>query len=567
MQFRFDSRKKLFRANAKRGTDFKEAQKISSQPYYLGPHPFVAKQHPLIARAGRSTPTRIVIPAVLAILLCVLALPAQNSKPPITFTGLRNSLNTHGLSNAELAQIVKARGVDFELTPQTESELKAAGADADLLAAVRASYRRTGPASSIGPASQPPEASAAARELNVVQSMFDQKKYDDARVSFDALSAATKASFDGQLLLCQIERGRNQFRLAMEACNAAIQSRPNSSAPYSFNALSLLALGDGEQAEAAASKAAQLSDDVYYKNLLGFIYYTDEKYTLVPRQISADSNNAFLLALLTGAAFHNGDYDSFRRFRDKVTALKGAENGWALFTDAIGAEQNLNWDLALEKYKKCDADSDFIDPVCLIAAARVELTQSNYSAAKTDIDKVLSGHPRNQDAVLQGVFINLRVGDLAEAERLHQILNATKPANADFMDCLYFYARNQPLLATTHCQAAIRANENNYVVWSNAGYAALDNADFQSATSYFAKGWELFYASKDKHTVTQELDLWWGTIAAEYYSGDKKRAREMYRTLKKTYPQFATTVSLKQLPLLWSDATLQLMDKATADLK
>lgn len=180
---------------------------------------------------------------------------------------------------------------------------------------------------------------------------------------------------------------------------------------------------------------------------------------------------------------------------------------------------------------------------------------------------MLSNHPRNQDVLSEGIFINLLVGNLGEADRLHEVLSSIKPANIEFTDCLYYYGRNQPLLATSHCQAAIRGNENSNTVWSNAGYAALDNGDFQTALSYFAKAWQIFYASKEKRTVTQELDLWWGSIIAEYYSGDKKRAKNLYHTLKKTYPDFAKTSDLKQLPLVWSDNTLKLIDRVSADLK
>jgi hypothetical protein len=99
---------------------------------------------------------RFVASAALAVLFCAALLHAQAK--PITFKGLLTSLNTHGLSNAELAQIVKSRGVDFELTPEMESELKAAGADANLIAAVRSSYRGTTSASDVPPSSEPPAA-------------------------------------------------------------------------------------------------------------------------------------------------------------------------------------------------------------------------------------------------------------------------------------------------------------------------------------------------------------------------------------------------------------------------
>lgn len=77
---------------------------------------------------------------VLLGLLCGISLSAQNSKP-ISLKGLVDALNTHGLTTDELVQIVKSRGVSFELTAEAESQLKSAGADANLLDAVRENYR------------------------------------------------------------------------------------------------------------------------------------------------------------------------------------------------------------------------------------------------------------------------------------------------------------------------------------------------------------------------------------------------------------------------------------------
>ena len=131
------------------------------------------------------------------------------------------------------------------------------------------------------------------------------------------------------------------------------------------------------------------------------------------------------------------------------------------------------------------------------------------------------------------------------------MLKNANPGNGEFTECLYYYGRNQPLLATSHCEAAIRGNEKSSEAWSNAGYAALDNGDFQSAASDFSQAFQLFNASTQKHTVTQELDLLWGAILAKYYSGDKKDAKNIYNVIKKQYPQFVTVSALKQLPLVW----------------
>ena len=99
--------------------------------------------------------------AVLALLFCATAALAQTSKP-ITFTGLLNSLKTHGLTNAELTKIVQSRGVDFALTADKETELKTAGADADLLAAVRGGLHSTWTVAPSSGSAQPPVSAPAA---------------------------------------------------------------------------------------------------------------------------------------------------------------------------------------------------------------------------------------------------------------------------------------------------------------------------------------------------------------------------------------------------------------------
>ncbi len=280
------------------------------------------------------------------------------------------------------------------------------------------------------------DSATSANELSYVQALFDQKKFDQAHASFGILSDAAKTSFEGKLLLCRIEQERNDYRLAIQACEGAIQARPTASDAYGGLAFSALMLGDSERAETAASKAAELSSDASYKYLLGIIHYSEEKYELVPKDLSDDSHSTFALTLLAGAAFHNHDYDSFRRLHAKVTALKGDNNGWTLFTDGVAAEKDLNWDVALEKYTKCDADKDFIDPICVLSVTRTQISRGNYGVAKSDIDGALAHYPRNRDVLSEGIFVNLLVGNTGEADRLYELLKATNPGNDECTDFL-----------------------------------------------------------------------------------------------------------------------------------
>jgi hypothetical protein len=94
------------------------------------------------------------------------------------------------------------------------------------------------------------------------------------------------------------------------------------------------------------------------------------------------------------------------------------------------------------------------------------------------MDRALSRYPNSHGVLSEGVFINLLVGNTGEADRLHELLKATVQNGDETTECVYYYGRSQPLLATGHCEAAIRGNESTYSVWSNAGYAALDIGDF-----------------------------------------------------------------------------------------
>ena len=72
--------------------------------------------------------------------------PAGNvvtsQKPPIKRTGLVNALKINGLTTAELVEQIVLRGVDFQLTPDAEAELRSVGARNEVINAVRNNYRR-----------------------------------------------------------------------------------------------------------------------------------------------------------------------------------------------------------------------------------------------------------------------------------------------------------------------------------------------------------------------------------------------------------------------------------------
>jgi tetratricopeptide (TPR) repeat protein len=412
------------------------------------------------------------------------------------------------------------------------------------------------------------EAAAPTDELKPTQAFLDQKKYPEALASFQKASAQAQSGYEGQLLLCQIQEKNTEYNSAIQACEAAIKLRPDSAEAYGDKAVPLLASGDLESAEAAAATATKLSNEAYYAHLLGLVYYSEEKYALVPKQISAESKDTFELTLLAGASLRNGDSESFKDLCAKITAIKGANNGWQLYLDGVTALRDLNYDTAIEKFRKCDADDDFIDPVCIASEASAEITKGDSDSAKSHIDSAVTRYPRNHSVLSEAIFIDLVTGNTADAKKLHQVLQSMPRYTIDdSTDCLFFYGINQAATATAHCAAALKGNEDKHVAWSNAGYVALDNGQFDTAFSYFTKAKELFYSSKDKHTGIEELDLAWGMTLGAYFSGDKKDAKFLYHAIKTQYPDYTKMTALKQLPLVWSDATQELVSKVIAEFK
>jgi hypothetical protein len=91
---------------------------------------------------------------------------AQAANGPITQKGLVDALKIGGLSVQELVQFVEKRGVDFQLNTDVERELRDAGAQTDLIDAIKKNFRGTSQATAAAPApvaAPPPAAKPLAK--------------------------------------------------------------------------------------------------------------------------------------------------------------------------------------------------------------------------------------------------------------------------------------------------------------------------------------------------------------------------------------------------------------------
>lgn len=109
----------------------------------------------------RSNAIRAAISTVAVLTILALSLSGTTllqAKKPISKDGLIKAIRLNGLSTMELIQQIQLRGVAFEVTPDVEAEMRAAGGRPEVIDAARNSYRAQSTAS---PVNSAPNAHAA----------------------------------------------------------------------------------------------------------------------------------------------------------------------------------------------------------------------------------------------------------------------------------------------------------------------------------------------------------------------------------------------------------------------
>jgi hypothetical protein len=86
---------------------------------------------------NRSVRIPILAIAVLSVLALFVCPAGAQAPKPIAKQGLIDALRIGGLTLQELIQFVRDRGVDFQVSPEVEAELRSAAAQRDLIEAVR----------------------------------------------------------------------------------------------------------------------------------------------------------------------------------------------------------------------------------------------------------------------------------------------------------------------------------------------------------------------------------------------------------------------------------------------
>ncbi|MFL6332673.1 MAG: tetratricopeptide repeat protein [Pyrinomonadaceae bacterium] len=137
---------------------------------------------------------QFVVSALLAAALLLFpAGAAAQARRPITREGLVKAVRINGLSTTELIQQIQSRGVSFQMTPDAEAELRAAGARPEVIAAARSNYHPA-PAVAGAGARRPPAGSSRPSPAPSRRGPDYDELTDQATAAYDArdVSRATQ---------------------------------------------------------------------------------------------------------------------------------------------------------------------------------------------------------------------------------------------------------------------------------------------------------------------------------------------------------------------------------------
>lgn len=398
-----------------------------------------------------------------------------------------------------------------------------------------------------------------------IKDLVRLKKYREAIAALEAIPESARQTYKWQLLECGARTQVPGWGIA--ACERAMQLNPASSDPYGLEVYALLRRQEWDNAESIAIKGLSVEQTSANRGTLALVYTLERKYGLILKTLHPDSSDPTELNFIASAALRLGEDDVFNKANERLKTIRGRETPWGLFVQGSKAQKDLDFSLAEEKFNKCANDEDMWDSACASFLLEMEVMLGEREKAKTDAHALSQAYLRDRELLAEGIKVSLVIGDKEEAEIYHSLLGQQEFEEKKFFECLYAYGTNVASSARSACDglAAVTSVDPEHLRY--AAFAALDMADYDNALTRFSRVNEWWLETKTKHTKAEELSVLWGGTVALHLKGKKKEAKTLYQTIKQGYPEYMTIVSLKTLPFVWSDRTLDLISQTMAAYK
>jgi tetratricopeptide (TPR) repeat protein len=430
---------------------------------------------------------------------------------------------------------------------------------------------------------------------NQIEALLTKKKFDEARAAIQLLAeknpdTAVIHRLEGELLA-----RTGELDAALSELSTSVKQDPNDTLAHFYYAIALFEAHRFQEALSEEQTSYRLSPGAGDQPLLALLYYANHDYrqaeSMARNTLDTDQNNKTAISVLAGIAYHGAssyiriqdsqgkmwdvpqsNLDAARRADPSLQLITSAQtlsqlvqqaagvdadNFWVHITNANDAVKQKQTDRAVAEYTAAEKD-DFPDAAAYLGLTYLYLRASQIGQASDQIKSGLSAVPDDAQLLNEGMFISLLARDDTEAKRRFEDIERFYPnsGNTLWSGCLYYYGTLQSSNALSYCERLTNQFPNDHTAHSNYGWAALDANQFQLAFREFSKAYQLVSSNWNQLTDVQVVDLLWGFTLADYYSGDKKQTHKLLQTIRKQYPTAATVTGLQQMPLLWSQTTL-----------
>jgi len=407
-------------------------------------------------------------------------------------------------------------------------------------------------------ANLPPAESDTDRIENLVQN----NRLDEARAAVHSLLDREPDNSTAHRLAGEISVKSGDLEGAVHELEIAVQKSPKDALARFYYAIALFAARRFQEALAQEQTSYELVPTDADQPLLALLYYANQQYSqaesMARQALVSNSKNETALNVIAGLAFH-GVASTNDRFADIVQRLTVADsnNFWQeILRGYTAMSQNHDSD-AVAAFQAAERD-DFPDGAPYAALSSLYLQNLDIGQASDQVTVGLSLFPEDPQLLRQGIFVSLLSRNASEARRRFEELERVFPGTRDTLaaGCLYYYGTEQSAPALSYCSRSVQESPNDHIAHSNYGWAALDANQFQLAATEFSKAYDQVSAKWNSLPETQVVDLVWGFLIADYYSGERKKVHKLLEIIRKSYPNAATVTGLQQMPLLWSPTTM-----------
>lgn len=432
-------------------------------------------------------------------------------------------------------------------------------------------------------------------ETEQIETLLQDKKFDDARTALRSFATKNPGDPVVDRLTGELDLRTGDFEDALRELDASVKATPKDSIAHYYYAIALFEAQRFPDALAEEETSNSLQPTSSDQPLLAELYYANQDYaqaeSMARATLSSNPSEQTALDVLTGIVMHGES--SYVRVKDsggktwdlpqnnldaakerdpsiQVVDAQDTLSQYVLQLSKIDADDfwvdlsigyadlgQKNYDQAVASFQAAEK-SDFPDSSPYVALESFYSDRMEMGQANDQIEAGLATVPHDSGLLDLGVYVSLITRNDTEAARRFNELEQFYPNSRDALwsGCLYYYGTQQSANALSVCARLTEQYPNDHTAHSNYGWAALDANNFQLAITEFGKAYDLASPNWSQLTTVQVVDLLWGFTIAEYYSGKTKEAHDLLKIIRKNEPTAATVTGLQQMPLLWSQTTM-----------